>query len=248
MRCLVKILLFCFAILYHKLLYLSFDNRFAAIRGLLQKRTYLQSRGEKLGRSFLIFGSRCSSEALFHDEIEDFQKQGVLTKVFMCYSREIGEAKEYTTDKLRSKRISIILGPILMQPNTHVFVCGSANMAEDCKNALRDVTSQDTLDAINKEGRLHCDVFGTLSSPKKQTKRNISYTVGAILDEELVDSFDIDHVAWPSKNGRGDGSSDLSSSCIMLGSRGTGLLGRSAGTEVGASGLGMDLMDLMNEE
>ncbi len=43
----------------------------------------------------MIFGSRNSSEGLFHEEIKEFQEQGVLTRAFMCYSREKGAKKEY---------------------------------------------------------------------------------------------------------------------------------------------------------
>ena len=48
----------------------------APIRGLLMKRSYFKSRGEKLGPSFLIFGSRNIDEGLFHDEVKQFQKEG----------------------------------------------------------------------------------------------------------------------------------------------------------------------------
>ncbi len=135
---------------------------FAPIRGLLQKRSYFQSRGVKLGSSFLIFGSRSSLEGLFHDEIKEFQEQGVLTKAFMCYSRENGAKKEYTDGKLHSIEVREILGPILADPNTHIFMCGSANMAEDCKISLCAISSQDLFNSIVEDGRLHCDVFGAL--------------------------------------------------------------------------------------
>lgn len=73
---------------------------------------------------YRIFGSRSSAEKLFHDEINEFQTQGALTKVYMCYSREKGEKKEYTTDKIRCKRVSKVIGPVLAQPNSHIFICG----------------------------------------------------------------------------------------------------------------------------
>jgi sulfite reductase alpha subunit-like flavoprotein len=110
----------------------------------------------------LIFGSRSSSEGLFHDEIKEFQEQGVLTKAFMCYSREKDTKKEYTHGKLYSIEIREILGPILADPTTHIFMCGSANMAEDCKISLCAISSQDLFDSIIEDGRLHCDVFGAL--------------------------------------------------------------------------------------
>ena len=106
----------------------------APIRGLLMKRSYFKSRGERLGPAFLIFGSRCSEEGLFHEEIKQFQKDGVLTKTWMCYSREPGKPKEYTGDKLGSDRVKTVLSPVLVKVNTHIYICGSANMAGETKD------------------------------------------------------------------------------------------------------------------
>ena len=82
---------------------------YAPMRGLLQNRAYLQKRGAKLGPACLIFGSRSSSEGLFHDEIRQLHEDGVLSGVFLCYSREHGTKREYTTDKLRSPEVKTIL-------------------------------------------------------------------------------------------------------------------------------------------
>ena len=101
----------------------------APIRGLLMKRSYFKSRGERLGPCFLIFGSRNSQERLLHDEMKRFQEEGVITKTWMCYSREPGQPKEYTADKLGSDRIKTLLAPVLAKSNTHIYICGSANMA-----------------------------------------------------------------------------------------------------------------------
>lgn len=126
------------------------------------KREHLKSRGESLGPCYLIFGSRCSKEGLFHDEIKRFVKNKTLGKCFMAYSREPGEKKQYTSDRLRSDSVRKVLSPVLQRPNTHVFICGSAIMAEETKDALAEITSTDVLKAIETEGRLHCDVFGAL--------------------------------------------------------------------------------------
>ena len=145
------------------IIFICTGTGFAPIRGLLQKRSYIQSRDVKLGPSFLIFGSRSSSEGLFHEEIKEFQEQGVLTRAFMCYSREKGAKKEYTDKKLDSIEVREILGPFLADPNTHIFMCGSAKMADDCKISLRAISSQDLYDSIVEGGRLYCEVFGALS-------------------------------------------------------------------------------------
>ena len=178
------------------IIFICTGTGFAPIRGLLQKRAYLKSRNEELGPAYLVFGSRSSSEALFHDEIDEFQTQGVLTEVFMCYSREMGGKKEYTTDKILSKRVRTILSPVLSEPNTHIFICGSANMAEDCKRALRDISSPESFDAIVENGRLHCDVFGALSSQKIRVNRNRSYTLGELMDDKdfLDEVEDLDDI------------------------------------------------------
>jgi sulfite reductase alpha subunit-like flavoprotein len=195
----------------------------APIRGLLQQRSYLLSRGERIGQAFLIFGSRSTAEGLFHDEIRAFQEQCVLAEVFMCYSREVGQRKEYTTDKLRSNRVVGILRPILANPDTHVFICGSANMAEECKDALREI-SQDCFDALTNDGRLHCDVFGALSEKKLFSMRN-SFTIGQswngepgeLDDLECLDELESSIREKPHKRGgRRFKLGERSASCIMI--------------------------------
>ena len=134
------------------------------MRGLLQKREYLKSRGERMGPAYLIFGTRCVSEVLFQEEIQLLVKNKILGKVYMCYSREPGHKKEYTSDKLRDDRVSKVLGPVLRKPATHVFICGSANMAEDSKASLACISSKETLEVMKAEGRMHEDVFGAVVS------------------------------------------------------------------------------------
>lgn len=142
----------------------TLNSRYSPIRGLLQKREHLKSRGEKLGPAYLIFGSRCIEEGLFHEEINLLVKKKVLGKVYMCYSREPGQEKEYTSDKLRGDRVGALLGPVLRNSTTHVFICGSANMAEESKASLAFISSNETMEIIKAEGRMHEDVFGAVTS------------------------------------------------------------------------------------
>jgi hypothetical protein len=87
----------------------------------------------------------------------------------MCYSREPGQKKEYTSDKLRDDRVSKVLGPVLRKPTTHVFICGSANMAEESKASLEYISLQEVLKIIKAEGRMHVEVFGALKSSSHAT-------------------------------------------------------------------------------
>ena len=139
-----------------------FFHRYAPIRGLLMKREHLKLRGEQLGPCYLIFGSRSSEEALFHKEMNRFVENKTLGKCYMVYSREPGKMKEYVSDKIRCSNVRKVLSPVLQRPDTHVYLCGSAVMAEESKVALSEITSTYVMKAIEAEGRLHCDVFGAL--------------------------------------------------------------------------------------
>ena len=157
------------------MIFICSGTGFAPIRGLLQKRVYFHNRGEKLGPAYIVFGSRSSNEGtFFQEEIKDFQENGALTEAFLCYSREPGQKKEYTTDKLRTKECEDILGPLLGEKDTHIFLCGSANMAEECKSAFREMSSPSCFDAIENEHRIHCDVFGALSSANTRKKIGVT--------------------------------------------------------------------------
>jgi sulfite reductase alpha subunit-like flavoprotein len=144
-------------------------SRYAPIRGLLQKREHLKSSHENLGPAYLIFGTRCAEEGLFRGEIEMLVQKKVLGKVYMCYSRQPGQKKEYTSDKIRNDRVREVLARVLKTPTTHIYICGSANMAEQSKESLAYISSKETMELIEAEGRLHQDVFGALtsSSPAK---------------------------------------------------------------------------------
>ncbi|KAL7552363.1 hypothetical protein ACHAWF_015597 [Thalassiosira exigua] len=142
---------------------ITISQGFAPIRGLLMQRSYFQSRGQKLGAAYMFFGSRCSREGLFHDDLRELVNKRVLTKCYMCYSREPGQQRQHTTDKLQSAKMKAIIAPILKRGDSHVFICGSANLAEQSKSALAEMTSETYMDDFIASGRLHCDVFGAVT-------------------------------------------------------------------------------------
>jgi len=172
------------------IIFICTGTGFAPIRGLLQKRSYFRSRGEKLGPAFLFFGSRCTDEGLFHDEIKGHLNDSVLTKCFMSYSREPGQPKEYTTDRLQTDRIKTVLAPILAKANTHIFICGSANMAEQSKSSLANI-SKSSMENITADGRIHCDVFGALSPNTPSARRRSSRLSTVFLEPEEDNVFEL---------------------------------------------------------
>ena len=166
------------------LIFICTGTGFAPIRGLLQKRLYLGSRGEKMGNAYLVFGSRSKKEGLFHDEIENFIIEGALTDAFRCYSREPGEKKQYTGDLMKTEKVEQVLAPVIESNGSHVYVCGSAHMLEMCKSAMIEMTSKFHVQKLTEEGRLHCDVFGALNPAGSGNARSVS----ARMHEEEVSS------------------------------------------------------------
>ena len=79
------------------------------------------------------------------------------------YSREPGEEKQYTGDIMKTEKVEQVLTPIIESENSHVYVCGSAQMLEMCKSAMIEMTSKFHVKNLIEEGRLHCDVFGALN-------------------------------------------------------------------------------------
>ncbi len=154
------------------LIFICTGTGFAPIRGLLQKRLYFGSRGEKMCRAYLVFGSRSKKEGLFHDEIENFITEGALTDAFRCYSRE--PSPQYTGDIMKTEKIEQVLAPIIESDDSHVYVCGSAHMLEMCKSAMIEMTSKFHVNNLIKEGRLHCDVFGALNPAGSEIGRSTS--------------------------------------------------------------------------
>ena len=146
---------------------------FSPLRGLLQKRFYLKSRGEKLGPSYLIFGARCSKEGLFVEEINILKQDEVLTEEFVCYSREPRQKRETVTTKLETRVVQDILSPLLKMNDTHSYICGSAVMAEECKTALGEISSSTCIDAIESAQRLHYDLFGEIPAESKIRRNSI---------------------------------------------------------------------------
>ena len=156
------------------LIFVCTGTGFAPIRALLQKRSYYRSRGEKLGVAYLVYGCRSSKESLFEDEIDDHINEGTLTAVYKCYSREPGKKKQYTTDIMKIECVEAVLAPIVEANNSHVYCCGSANMAHNLKSVLIEMTSKFIVGKLVEEGRFHSDVFGSLNPTGLKPSRSRS--------------------------------------------------------------------------
>jgi sulfite reductase (NADPH) flavoprotein alpha-component len=107
----------------------------APFRAFLQERAATAAPGE----NWLFFGhQRQMHDFLYRDELEDWRRRGILTRLSLAWSRD-GAAKFYVQDRMRE------LGADLwrwLAEGAHVYVCGDATrMAKDVEAALVDIVA-----------------------------------------------------------------------------------------------------------
>ncbi|KAK4881281.1 hypothetical protein RN001_004600 [Aquatica leii] len=89
----------------------------------------------EFGSSWLFYGCRyLSKDFLYKSEIDKYLKNGVLTKLFSCSSRE-GPKKLYVQDLIRENSQNFVNQ--IVKDKAIVYVCGDAkNMMKDVKNTI----------------------------------------------------------------------------------------------------------------
>ncbi|CAF0969736.1 unnamed protein product [Brachionus calyciflorus] len=113
----------------------------APFRGFLQERDYYRKEGRLVGKSLLYYGCRKRTEDyLYQEELEEYEKNGTLTKLNVAFSRDQAE-KVYVTHLLRKD--SNLLWNIIKEGG-HIYVCGDAkNMARDVHDLLIDLCEKE---------------------------------------------------------------------------------------------------------
>jgi len=135
----------------------------APFRGFLQEREAIGA----VGRNWLLFGHRnYTHDFLYQTEIQDWIKDGLLTRLDVAFSRDQPE-KRYVQHALWDARRELYTW---LKDGAALYVCGDANqMAKDVHAALlrilADQGQQDEaaakaeLDAIRRDGRYLRDVY-----------------------------------------------------------------------------------------
>lgn len=128
----------------------------APFRGFLQER---RARGDT-GKNWLFFGEQhAATDFYYKDELEEFQKQGVLTELSLAFSRD-QQQKIYVQDRMRENGEKI--WNWIDAEGGYFYVCGDASrMAKDVDNALRDIIQQygkfDEAETANYMRKLNMD-------------------------------------------------------------------------------------------
>lgn len=139
---------------------------FAPFRGFLQARQVLKNEGKPLGEAHLYFGCRNELDHIYREEMEHFQRQGIVT-VHTAYSRKDGTPKTYVQYLMKADSEEIIR---LLDQGGKLYVCGDGSrMASDVEACLQDAyqevhavskqEAQKWLEKLQNEGRYAKDVW-----------------------------------------------------------------------------------------
>jgi sulfite reductase (NADPH) flavoprotein alpha-component len=137
--------------------------------GIAPFRSFIEERAvtKAPGRTWLFFGDQHEAcDFLYHDELEQYQKDSVLTKLSTAWSRDT-EKKVYVQHKIleHSKELYEWL-----EKGAYFYICGDKqHMAKDVHNALISAIAQEGglsqedaeayLNGLQKQGRYQRDVY-----------------------------------------------------------------------------------------
>ena len=124
----------------------------AGLRSLLREADGAGQHGH-----WLLFGERQQAcDALYAQEIIDWQQQGHLARVDQAWSRD-GDTRMYVQDLLRAASAEL---RHWIADGSCVYVCGSLQgMAQGVDEVLRETLGDDAVDALLADGRYRRDVY-----------------------------------------------------------------------------------------
>jgi sulfite reductase (NADPH) flavoprotein alpha-component len=135
----------------------------APFRAFLEER---EARGAR-GKNWLFFGDqKRTTDFLYEDQVIDWQRRGVLTRLDLAFSRDQAE-KVYVQHRMRENAAELWSW---LEQGAHFCVCGDAKrMASDVEKALLEIAmgpgaktaaeAKAWLDGLAKAGRYQRDVY-----------------------------------------------------------------------------------------
>jgi sulfite reductase (NADPH) flavoprotein alpha-component len=110
--------------------------------GIAPFRAFLQERRQTgaPGRNWLFFGDqKASTDFLYREELEQFQNDGLLTRLDLAWSREQAD-KVYVQHRMRAQAGELFAW---LEEGAGFYVCGDASrMAKDVETALHEVVQE----------------------------------------------------------------------------------------------------------
>ena len=137
--------------------------------GIAPFRSFIEERAvtKAIGKSWLIFGDQhAASDFLYQNELEQYQKDGVLTRLETAFSRDTAQ-KVYVQHKMLENSKELFRW---LENGAYFYVCGDKQyMAKDVHNTLIDVIEKEGamtreaaeayLNEMQKKGRYQRDVY-----------------------------------------------------------------------------------------
>ncbi len=125
--------------------------------GLAGLRSHLKARAAGAQRNWLIFGERNAAHDFYYRaEIEAWQKQGILERADIVFSRDQAE-RIYVQDKLREQAETV---SAWLAAGAAIYVCGSLEgMAGGVEAALTDIIGKTAVEQLIAQGRYRRDVY-----------------------------------------------------------------------------------------
>jgi len=137
--------------------------------GIAPFRSFIEERAVRkaTGRAWLFFGDQhAATDFLYQSELEQYQKDGVLTKVDTAFSRD-GAEKVYVQHRMMQNSKELFAW---LQNGAYFFVCGDKQyMAKDVHNTLIEVIEKEGemtreyaeayLNDMQEQGRYQRDVY-----------------------------------------------------------------------------------------
>jgi NADPH-ferrihemoprotein reductase len=113
----------------------------APMRALLQERSYQKSKEKKnVGSNILYFGCKKRDlDFIYSDELNAFEKEGILTEMHLAFSREQSE-KVYVQHLLAKNAKDT--WKLIDEQGAYIYVCGAVKMGQDVSEALRKIIGQ----------------------------------------------------------------------------------------------------------
>ena len=134
----------------------------APMRAMTEWRRRQRQAGQPpLGRLVLFFGARSREELPYFGPLQNLPKDFI--DIHFAFSRAPDVPRRYVQDALREQ--AALVGELLCDPGTHVYVCGLRAMEEGVLLALADGARGAGLNwetcalAMEREGRLHLETY-----------------------------------------------------------------------------------------
>ncbi len=130
----------------------------APFRGFTMRR---QRVANAQGDMTMVFGARTPASLPYFGPLAKVPER--LLKKHLVFSRQPGAAKEYVQDRMMAEQEAI--ADLLMDPRTHIYICGLRGMEQGVDLAFRSIAESRGLpweifrDAMRDEGRYHVETY-----------------------------------------------------------------------------------------